>query len=357
MSDGIVFSGREILRRNEFVSGDFIVIGARRDYAFYVTNLRTGGVGLIPSHEEGNSIPRETVECLGLRFVDFLSASSQIGSQPDSTYLVPEYFNVDAIAVMQMLSDCCLGSVEKTPETFRRWIHDVGVPKNYCLCDFVPMEEMSAGSCVIFPHKQIVAVNYEMRRRINPHYLVVGSCPDGNLVVLDIRRSVPSIGYVSIEEAGDEESWDDYYVLVSQTLGSYTWNEHDTVIEQLFPNGQRGTGVDVKSLGPKLNMQNVFGCYLSSHVRKIRHGRFFPTYTSSIDDYANMYRALYTRLLRYKSMRPNCLIEVRIYDGENANEADKKYAETDYTQRRWPIKAEEFYTYDAFGSSDIQDLL
>ena len=124
---------------------------------------------------------------------------------------------------------------------------------------------------------------------------------------------------------------------------SYTWNEHDTVIEKLFPNGQRGTGVDVKSLGPKLNMQNVFGCYLSSHVRKIRHGRFFPTYTSSIDDYANMYRALYTRLLRYKSMRPNCLIEIRIYEGENANEADKKYAETDYVQRRWPIKAEEFY--------------
>ena len=42
-------------------------------------------------------------------------------------------------------------------------------------------------------------------------------------------------------------------------------------------------------------------------------------------------------------MRPNCLIEIRIYEGENANEADKKYAETDYVQRRWPIKAEEFY--------------
>ena len=232
LSDGIIFSGREILRRNEFVSGDFIVIGARRDYAFYVTNLRTGGVGLIPSHEEGDSIPRETVKCLGLKIADFLSASCQIGSQPDSTYLVPEYFNVDEIAVMQMLSDCCLGSVEKTPETFSRWIHDVGVPKNYCLCDFVPMEEMSAGACVIFPHKQIMAVNYEMRRRINPHYLVVGSCPDGNLVVLDIRRSVPSIGYISIEEAGDEESWDDYYVLVSQTLGSFL---HDSNFLGILP--------------------------------------------------------------------------------------------------------------------------
>lgn len=232
LSDGIVFSGREILRRNEFVSGDFIVVGARRDYAFYVVNLRTGGAGIIPSHEESDSIPSETVECLGLGLADFVSASSKTGPQPDSAYLVPEYFNVDEIAIMQVLSDCGLGSVAQAPETFRSWIHNVGVSKDFCFCDFVPMEEMPAGACVIFPHTQIAAANYEMRRRVNPHYLVIGSCPDGNLVVLDIRHSVPSIGYVSIEESGDEESWDDHYVLVSQTLGSFL---HDSNFLGILP--------------------------------------------------------------------------------------------------------------------------
>lgn len=42
----------------------------------------------------------------------------------------------------------------------------------------------------------------------------------------------PSIGYVSIEEAGDEESWDDYYVLVSQTLGSFL---HDSNFLGILP--------------------------------------------------------------------------------------------------------------------------
>ena len=232
LSDGIVFSGREILRRNEFVSGDFIVIGARRDYAFYVINLRTSSVGLIPSHEEGDSIPEETVECLGLRLVDFVPAVKQELSQSKSTYLVPEYFNVDEISVMQALSDCGLGHLAQPPRMFRSWIHNVGVPKAFCFNEIVPTEEIAAGACVIFPYEQIVTANYEVRRRINPQYLVIGSCPDGNLVVLDTRRNALSIGYVSIEEAGDEESWDDYYVYVSQTLGSFL---HDSTFLGILP--------------------------------------------------------------------------------------------------------------------------
>lgn len=127
------------------------------------------------------------------------------------------------------------------------------------------------------------------------------------------------------------------------TYKSYTWNSKDNVVELLFPSGQSSTGVDIKSLGAKLNMQNVFGCYLSPHIRKVRHGRFFPSYTSSIDDYANMYEGLYTRLLRYKSMKPSCIIKIRIYEGENANESNSTYAETDNVMKRWPLTDEENY--------------
>ena len=123
----------------------------------------------------------------------------------------------------------------------------------------------------------------------------------------------------------------------------YTWNSDDNVVEQLFPNGQSASGIDIQSLGAKLNMQNVFGCYLSPHIRKVRHGSFFPSYTSSIDDYANMYNGLYTRLSRYKSMKPNCIIKIRIYEGENANEANSTYAETDNVMKRWPLIDEENY--------------
>ena len=232
LPEGILFSGREIYRRNEFVKGDFIVVGARRDYAFYVVNLRTGGVGTIPSCEIDDSISDETVDYLSLRFVDFASAAEQKFVQPNSTYLVPEYFNVDPVSVMHALSDCGLGQLAQPPKTFRLWIHNVGLPKGFCFHETVPTEEMPAGACAIFPYKQIVVANYEVRRRNNPHYLVIGSCPDGNLVVLDTRHSVPSVGYVSFEEAGDEESWDDYYVRVSPTLGSFL---HDSNFLGILP--------------------------------------------------------------------------------------------------------------------------
>ena len=181
-------------------------------------------IGTIP-------LPRQ-IALSGLRLADFVSAAKQEFSRFKSTYLVPEYFNVDAVSVMRALSDCGLGRLAQPPRTFRNWIHNAGVPLAFCFQEIVPTEEMTAGACVIFPYKQIVTANYEVRRRINPHFLVIGSCPDGNLVVLDARHNALNIGYVSIEEAGDEEPWDDYYVYVSQTLGSFL---HDSNFLGILP--------------------------------------------------------------------------------------------------------------------------
>ena len=124
---------------------------------------------------------------------------------------------------------------------------------------------------------------------------------------------------------------------------SYTWDSKDEVIEYLFPYGQKTKGIDIKSFGEKLNMQNVFGCYLSPHIRKVRQGRFSPSYVSSIDSFGNMYKGLYSRLLKYKSMKLHCTLKIRIYEGENANEAYLSYAETDNVLKRWPLIDEENY--------------
>ena len=42
-------------------------------------------------------------------------------------------------------------------------------------------------------------------------------------------------------------------------------------------------------------------------------------------------------------MNPSCKIVIRIYEGENANEANRGYAETDNVLEKWPIKDEEEY--------------
>ena len=123
----------------------------------------------------------------------------------------------------------------------------------------------------------------------------------------------------------------------------YKWNSHDKVVEQIYPDGNRNHGVSIGSFGPRLNMNNVYGCFLSPHVRKVKSGRWFPNYTSSIDDYANMYEGLLARLSRYRNMKSNCIIKIRIYEGENANESSRDYAETDNVLEKWPVVEEEYY--------------
>ena len=43
------------------------------------------------------------------------------------------------------------------------------------------------------------------------------------------------------------------------------------------------------------------------------------------------------------TMKPSCKIVIRIYEGENANVANRGYAETDNVLEKWPIKDEEEY--------------
>ena len=232
LSDGILFSECELIRRNEFIKGCFIVIGARSDYSFYVLNLQTGGVGLISSRESGDSIAEDDVEQTGSTFFNFLAKNGKVVKRSDLTYLVPEYFNVNAIAVMQALSNYGMGKIAQTPIIFRRWLHTADIQDNFCLYKMVPVQEMAAGACVLFPYRQIIAVNYAERRFRNPKFIVVGSCPDGNLVVLDIRHNIPAVGYVAFEEVGDEEIWDNHYLQISPSLGSFL---HDSNFLGILP--------------------------------------------------------------------------------------------------------------------------
>ena len=123
----------------------------------------------------------------------------------------------------------------------------------------------------------------------------------------------------------------------------YVWNNNDKVVEFLSPNGDFKHVVEIESLGQNLNMQNVYGCYLSPRVRKIKRGRLFPKYISSKDDYSEMYSALLNRLMRYRKAKGKCKTVIRIYEGENANEADVIEFSTDNVLDQWPVQGEENY--------------
>ena len=50
---------------------------------------------------------------------------------------------------------------------------------------------------------------------------------------------------------------------------NYLWNEKDRVVEMIYPYGGNRDGIPLSALGPKLRIENVYGCYLSAHVRKM----------------------------------------------------------------------------------------
>lgn len=95
---------------------------------------------------------------------------------------------------------------------------------------------------------------------------------------------------------------------------------------------------------PEINMNNVYGCYLSPSVRRQPSGWWiFKAYTSKKDDYATMYEGLYNRLIRYKSMSPRCTLDIRVYEGEISQRIGIKDKPTDSVLRKYPLRDEEEY--------------
>ncbi len=117
--------------------------------------------------------------------------------------------------------------------------------------------------------------------------------------------------------------------------GTYEWEWRDKAIEGIVPNGPRGGRfISLSSLGPGLNYDNIFGCYISKRVRKIDG-------VSKPEDYSELYLGLYRRLLRYrnKKMRNKCPKSILIYEGENSGSNES----TAYMLNHYPLKDESYY--------------
>lgn len=232
LTDGLIFSEREIFIRNEFVTGEFIYIGARQDYDSFVLNLHSGMVGITQAEDENMSISEEDVESINIDLIHLLANAKSMEKGLLDAYIVPRYFHIDDVRIMKKLSKFGLGHITRSTKAFRSWLHHAGVPEGFCLYQYAPVEEVPVSACSFFSYRLIMKANFPERRQMNPKFMVIGTCPDGTFIVLDFRRKTPSVGYVAIEEVGDEEPWDKYFVNISPTLGSFL---HDAVLLQILP--------------------------------------------------------------------------------------------------------------------------
>lgn len=229
---GIAFAEKEILVRNEFVEGDFVVFGADDQYSPFVLNVKSGEVGKVMPGADKYKIMAADVLPISESLPDFLVAHTRgdIGKMPQ--YLVPKHYNVDAVAIMKAYSGQAGIVVTWTTARFRRWLESVGIDRSFCLYRVTPKTNLFAGSCTIEPEERILEANFDERRRTNPRFVYIGTCPDGCFVVLDTSTPEPSVGYVAFMEIGDESGWDAHYVRVSNSLGEFL---HDSNFLDILP--------------------------------------------------------------------------------------------------------------------------
>ena len=96
---------------------------------------------------------------------------------------------------------------------------------------------------------------------------------------------------------------------------TYVWNNTDKVEEGFFTGKKLGREMPLSQFGPKLDMRNVYACYLQEDVRQIKlsDGRIVSMRVPNID---NSLSQLIDRLKEYtKHKKTDCTINISIYEG------------------------------------------
>ena len=121
------------------------------------------------------------------------------------------------------------------------------------------------------------------------------------------------------------------------TERDFVWEDHkkEKIVEG-FDIWHDGTVTDVKDFGC-VKDENLFGCYMSPHVRKKTSGSWISRrHTSSKDTYAKTYREFYNTLKAKYANRSDCPcpIKIVIYEGEERRK-DSSWS-TDRVRMKYP---------------------
>lgn len=227
--NGVVFSVKEIIIRNEFISGENIFIGINDVYEYIILSLKSGKIGFLSyENRTDNTIGNKKVRWEYSSLEEFFIDQLKPNEGDFDKYLISKIFNTKVLDVMELISNATKYKFKKPPLLFKKWLIEVGFDKGFCFFDKVLINDMSG----LFSFETIMQMNPKERRLMNPSFFVIGNTPDGGFVVLDRRVSPYQVGYVAIQEIGDEGNWENYYLKVSNDLGCFL---HDLIILDILP--------------------------------------------------------------------------------------------------------------------------
>ena len=138
---------------------------------------------------------------------------------------------------------------------------------------------------------------------------------------------------------------------------SYNWKKGDSVIEG-FDIRHDGVLTPLSSFGPNLRSGNIYGCYISPRVRKIKQPGFLGLpwggdIVSEKDDYDMSFLALYENLkAKYAAINEcPCAKTIIVFEGERGNRTNTNTE--DALKENYPPREESFYS--AYSIDEAED--
>ena len=229
LRDGILFDEVQIMARNAVFDferrTDWVVIGCRLKYNLILLNVKTMAVA--EAEQDYNPEDQETgnpVE-VSADLCEFLQGEILDDQDGSSEYLVPDFFELDFKRLLDVLCSAGQGSYSNPDETFLQWMkkYELSAEVEKLFSWFMPTSEIMAGTGDLYDARDLMAMNDCWHRMVESGFLMIGSCANGDFIVINLKTASLEVGYITHEEVDDSSScrFQDKYIAISPTLGSF----------------------------------------------------------------------------------------------------------------------------------------
>ena len=240
LRDGLIFEENQILFRNEFFDAesvsDYIVIGCLLNYDLILLNLKTMAVLIADQWYEVSEDTLEEPNEVATSLNEFLSREVRCTKGSSEVYLVSELFDTNFKRLLDAICAAGQGGYSEPTREFLAWLERRELSANAKLLFswFMPTHEIMVGTGNFYSAEDMMGINDQWSRMASYGLLILGSCLNGDFIVIDTRSDNLEVGYVTHEEVdlSDTSDYREKYIAISPSIDCFL---HDATLLRYLP--------------------------------------------------------------------------------------------------------------------------
>lgn len=125
---------------------------------------------------------------------------------------------------VQQLAQAGGGSVGKASPEVAQWLQSLHrLPPHFVsfLTDHSPKTELWAGAGCVFDEATIMRRNTDFPGALQAGLFIIGSAPNGDLVVVDTEKSAGAVGYLMHERMYSEQNLRSLFIPICDSIGEF----------------------------------------------------------------------------------------------------------------------------------------